>query len=228
MDLNQVASETLAQLETDGYIREAVEKQMKETTDKVVEKLFGQWSPFAKTLEAKVAEQLKVNLDKLDLPSYGAMILNVVQQQLDAATHLTGVGKIKESLAELLGDPAKEYKLSELIDELKKDARNLCYSDDDLGQEVSLHIERGSTLTFIYFDREEDKEKYECKFRLTVRTKEGDVNSVNIDEKEFDNKVIMGGLYGLEKTLFRMFTHGSKLILDEEQVDRCYEEIWED
>lgn len=223
MDLNQVASETLAQLESDGYIREAVEKQMKWTTDKVVEELFGRYSPFAKALEAKVSEQLQVNLDKLDLPSYGAMVLNVVQQQLDVATHLAGVEKIKESLAELLGDPAKEYKLSELIDELKKDACRLGDPDEYSGQEVSLHIERGSTLTFLYFDQEEGKEKYKCKFGLTLRTKEGEVNSVRIDDKEFDNRVIMGGLYGLEKTLFRMFTHGSKLILDENQVDRYYE-----
>lgn len=225
MDLNKLVNDSLGKIQAEGFVEQVVEEQLKKTIKSIVHDVLREYSDFGKNLKKQVESQLNINLDKLNIASYNLMVLNAVKEKLDEAMYLQGIEKIKADMDEILGTSKNEYKLSELIEKLKNDA--LEYEDDLRGEEMSFHIEPGSSLTFISFDKEPDKHRYECKYRISV-DKEGKLISVKIGGMEFKNNVIMGGLYGIEATLFKMYTQGSKLIIDEDEVDTYYPEEWED
>lgn len=220
MDLNKLVNESLAKIEQEGFVQKVVEKQLKSTIESIIDDLLRSYSDFGKNLKKEIGSQLNINLKELNIAGYNVMVLNAVKEKLDEAVTIHGVEKIKESLEEMLTDVKKEYKLSELIEEMKEDARE--YNDDHAGQEISLHVDPDrSILSFIYFDPSEDQEKYECKYRL-VLNKDGAMNSINIDGRKFDNKLIMGGLRGFEETLFKIYSTGAKIIIDENNVNLEY------
>lgn len=220
MDLNKMVVESLAKMEAEGTVAEIVEKQVASTVKSIVEDVFGSWSDFSKNLKTEVEKQINITFEQLDIAAYNTMVLNVIKEKVDEATHLQGVEKIKESLSEMLSDVQSEYKLSELISEMKEKA--LEYDDDLYGTEISFHDDEDiRVLRFISFDPEEGKSKYECKYRISI-DKEGKLNTVKVNDKEFKNNVIMGGLNGIEETLFKIYTHGSKLVVDEDEIEVEY------
>jgi hypothetical protein len=225
MDLNKMVNDSLVKIEAEGYVEKAVEKRLKETITSIVDDLFRSYSDFGKNLEKEVKATLNINLKKLDLTGYNVMVLNAVQEELDKVVHMQGVEKIKESLAKLLSETQKEYKLSELINEFKEDV--LSDDSDYGGREISFHVDRRYSSIYIAFDKDDDKSEYSCQYRICADS-EGSVSSVNIDGKKFDNKVIMGGLYGFDKTLFKIYAAGAKIIIDDGDVDIEYGSSEED
>lgn len=212
--------ESLAKMEAEGTVTTIVEKQVASTVKSIVEGVFGTWSDFSKNLKTEVEKQININFEQLDIAAYNTMVLNVIKEKMDEATHLQGVEKLKESLNDMLSDVQSEYKLSELISQMKEKAVE--YDDDLYGTGISFHDDEDvRVLRFISFDPEEGKSKYECKYRISI-DKEGKLNTVKINDKEFKNNVIMGGLHGIEETLFKIYTHGSKLIVDEEEIEVEY------
>lgn len=214
MDLQQIVMEQFAKIQSEGFVEATVEKVLKKTVEGVIDDTLRSYSDFGKGLTAAVKGALQINFDRLDIAQYNVLVLNAVSAELDRAVHIQGVEKIKEHLQELLGDPQREFKLSKLIEKMKQEV-----DEDDRPSGISLHVDRRSSLTFISFDEASDVSNYSCKYRLTVDNDDGYVSSVRIDNREFDNKVIMGGLHGLEAILFKLFANGSKLIIDEDAVD---------
>ncbi|MCC3257476.1 hypothetical protein [Paenibacillus polymyxa] len=177
------------------------------------------WSDFGKGLKEAVRNQLQINLENLDIPSYNHIILDVIKSEVEKSIHSVGVAKMQENLQELLGTKREEVNFSELIKEMVEDECELNELDYEEVQEITVHVDADRrVLSFIYFDPEPDKSQYNCKYRL-VLDKEGYINSVEIADKSFDKKTIMGGLYGLEATLFKLYTHGSKVIMDDYETE---------
>lgn len=219
MDLNKLVNENLAKLEANGAVENIITDRLKKTIESIVDDLFSSYSDFGKNLKIEVQSALNVNLKELKLAGYNVMVLNAVKEKLDEVLHIQGVEKIKDSLEQMLSDIKEEYQLSELINEMKEKANE--YGDYD-EREISFHIDPDrNILTFIYFDEEADKEKYECKYRIWV-DKSGTVCGVEIKEQKFDNRLIMGGLHGFEQTLFKVYSMHPKLIIDEEHVNIEY------
>ncbi|MBG9882818.1 hypothetical protein KY998_10810 [Bacillus paralicheniformis] len=216
MNLNQMVNESLKNIEEEGFVQATVEKKMKQTMESIIDDIFSSWSNFGKNLKEHIQQELKVNLDELKLEAYNHMILNVVKEKMDEAIHVQGTEKIKKQLDYLLSDTKTEYKLSEIIERMKDKAMEWD-SDEYYDRQISLHVEKASVLSFVYFDKEEYKEKYECQYKLSIDN-EGRLNSCRIDDKEFDNKVIMGGLHGVDELLFKIYTTGAKVLLDENDI----------
>ncbi|WIW70632.1 hypothetical protein [Anaerosinus gibii] len=216
MDLNKIVNDKLAKIEADGYLEEVVEKRLKETISSVVSDLFSSYSDFSKDLESKIKEKLNINLEELNISSYNVMVMNAINDYLQEEVSICGIEKIKNEMNALLCDTKTEYKLSEIIREMKDHVTE--YDDDYWGKEMSFHCsDPNGILIFICFDPKEDVEEYRCKYRLTVN-KEGIVTSVRIRDCEFNNRTIMGGLYGVEATLFKLYTTGAKLVLDDHNI----------
>jgi len=169
MNLNQMVSESLKNIEEEGFVQATVEKKMKQTMESIIDDIFSSWSSFGKNLKEHIQQELKVNLDELKLEAYNHMILNVVKEKMDEAIHVQGTEKIKKQLDDLLSDNKTEYKLSEIIERMKDDVMDWD-SDEYYDKQISLHVEKGSVLSFVYFDKEEYKEKYkekyECQYKL--------------------------------------------------------------
>ena len=232
MDLNVMIDDSLSQLKEEGYVEKVVRNQLQKTIESVIADTLREYGDFGKALKTRVDDLLQINLDNLDLPSYNHLIVKTIQGHLDAVLHEQGVNRMKEQLDELLLTSKDEYKLSELIKELSEEIDDL----DELGFEethkMTLIIDNESRYTtWIYFDANSNVPKYDCKYRIDVDAKTGQVGSIRFKEnqysgnkafKEFDTRTIMGGFYGLEKTLFKMYARKSKLVIDE---DACELEI---
>jgi len=225
MDLNKLVNESLAKIEQEGFVQVTVEKQLKKTIESIVDDLFRSYSEFGKNLKKEVESHLSVDLEKLNIAGYNVMVLNAVQEELDKLVHTQGIEKIKCSLTELLGEVPKEYKLSELIEEFKEDV--LSDDSDYSGREISFHVKREYGSIYISFDRDDDKSEYRCQYRIWAE-KDGSITTIKINDKEFNNKVIMGGLWGFDKTLFKIYSTGTKIIIDDGDVDIQFEECEDD
>lgn len=229
MDLNKMVMVGLKNMQDSGKVQEIVEKHLEKTVESAVNDLFGSWSDFSKDLKKTIQEELQINLKELQIGSYNHMVLNAIKDKLDVVISNAGIEKLNAELEALLVTEQKEYKLSELIEELKKDEIGYGDPEDYEGKEISFHHDPDRrTLNFIYFDSEEGKEQYECKYRLVVIPEDGTIQSVNINDKAFDNRVIMGGLHGLDETLFKIYTTGAKIIVDSDDVDIYYPNTYED
>ncbi|WP_374964577.1 hypothetical protein [Lysinibacillus sp. RS5] len=219
MDMQQTMNNVFNQMVEEGKIEEIIRKQVESTVESVVKDTLGSWSSFSKHLEENLKEQVKLNIDKFKLPDYNLIIKNTIEEHAEAIMHEQGVKKMKEALDEMLVGDSTEIKFSELLLEMVKDEMEL----EDLGydecKEISVHVDDSySSLAFIYFDPETDKRQYECKYRLTLNA-QGTINTVEIGGHEFKNSVIMGGLRGIGRTLFKAYARGTKIIIDDYETE---------
>lgn len=219
MDMNAIINNKLAELNAEGYVEKIIKKQLEDTIKDVVEDSLRSWSDFGKGLKEAVKNQMQINLDQLDIPSYNHVILDAIKAELERSVHDVGVAKMQEQLQELLGTKQESIKFSEIIKEMVDDELKLGELEYEDYKEITVHADKNySTLAFIYFDPQPDQPNYRCKYRL-VLDKEGCINSVQIADKTFDTKAIMGGLHGLEATLFKLYTHGTKVIMDDYETE---------
>ncbi|WP_411501415.1 hypothetical protein [Bacillus thuringiensis] len=231
MDLNLMINDSLEKLKSERYVENIVKKQLEETIKDVVSRSLESYSDFGKALKEQVKEQLQINLSELDIPSYNHFIVTTIQEHFNAVLHEQGVNRMKEQLDELLLQSKEEYKLSELMKELVKEIEDLNEIGYDEYHEMSMHIEPGY-FTYIYFDAESEKDKYDCKYEICVNKESNVVEHIKIrernrysmgakefKEKAFDTRTIMGGFYGMEQTLFKMYARKAKLVIDEDAVE---------
>lgn len=230
MDFNKMVMESLVKMESEGKVQEIVEKHIESTINDLVKDLFGNWSDFSKELKNSAQEALQINFKDLKLSSYNHLILQSIKDKLDDEITNKGVAQIKNQIEVLLTDSKREYKLSELVTELAEEIDDL----DELGyedyHEMTLHIDDSYSSHWIGLDSRSDISEYDCKYRIMVNS-QGELCSVKINDverysrkniNEFDVKAVLNGLHGLEETLFKIYTSGAKLIIDE---DKCELEI---
>lgn len=213
MDLNKMVMNSLENMQSGGKVQEIVDKHVAKTIESIVDDAFGSWSDFSKNLKKQVEEKLQVNFKKLDLASYNQVVLNIIKGELERSIHEEGAKRIQKSIQEILGTSKEEYKLSELIKEIVEQDCELDELDYDDRKEITVIVEDKYGLKHIYIDTEEDVKWYQCKYEI-VLDKDLTVSRAEIGDKSFDNKVIMGGLYGADATIFKMWTRKSKLVID--------------
>lgn len=225
MDLNEMVMSSLNKMQSEGKVRQIVEKHVEDTVESIVKDIFGSWSDFSKSLKKEAQESLAVNFKELNLPSYNHMIMEAIKDKLNNSIQEAGVNSIASEIDGLLSYSKREYKLSELVKELSNEIEDADELEYEEYREMTLHIddERPSSIIFIRMDAKEDVSEYDCKYRLTLN-KEGVLISVDVEDKEswkeksysdFDAKTVMSGLRGLEETLFKIYTSGAKIVIDE-------------
>lgn len=214
-DLNAIINKTMVQLTKERYIEEIVKEQLKKSVKQIVESILDTWSPFGKELKHQVQSQLQFNLDKLDIPAYNQVVMNVVKEELDRSLHEEGAKQIQAQLQELLATTKDEYTLSELLEMVATQDCNLEELDGEDYHDITVIIEEKYTSKYIYIDPESDVSWYECRYALTLDAEDMTVRRAQVHNKTFDNRVIMGGLYGVEAEMFKMWTRKAKLVIDD-------------
>lgn len=221
MDLNKMVNEALANIEASGFVEKKVQERLEQTIESIVDDLFRSYSDFGKELKNKVAQELQINLDELKLQNYNVLVLKAVTEKINQTVRLRGIEKLKEELDDMLTIKCQDVNLSELIEKFKEE--ELEFDDDLRGQEISFHVDRKYNWTYVSFDKKPNKGEYQCEYRLVVK-EDGTIFSVKMDDKELSKGVIMGALRGIERELFKLYASGSKLIIDEDDVDTYYGE----
>lgn len=224
MDLNVIMNEVMGDMSRSGFVKKVMTEKLQITINEIIRDLFREYGPFGKQLKKHLEEKLQINFGELDLVSYNTIVLQEVQKMLDQGIKVAGLEKLKDMMQKMISETKPEYKLSELVEELKKYA--IQYVERDDSEEIGMIIDREfSMTTYIYLDPTgEQDNKYRYKYGFGVNTQDGTVRYVNIDGKTLDNKMVMSGLHGFEELLFRLFASGSKVEIDEDEVDLYYPE----
>lgn len=221
MDLNKMANAALEQLHSDGTFAQIVRKHVEKTVESTVSDALGSYSDFAKHLKIQLKALVAVNLDKLDIPSYNTLVLQAVKEKLDQATHIKGTELIKKEMDRILADVKPEYKLSELINEWKKDANEDREHD---GERFSYYKdEKYSSLIWLYFDPEPGTKQQDCEYKVLV-DEHGKLRALKIGDEDIKTKTIMWGLHGIGNDLFKIYAHGSRLVIDDNRIDTYYDD----
>lgn len=218
MDMNAIINDKLTELNAEGYLEKIIKKQLEDTIKEIVEDSLRSWSDFGKGLKEAVNSQLQINLEKLDIPSYNQVILNVIKGELERSIHEEGAARMQEQLQELLGTGKNEYKLSELVKEMVEDELKLEELSFEEIEQITVIVEEKYGTKYVYMDPKEDTEWYQCKYMISL-DKDMTVSRAEVSDKKFDNRVIMGGMYGLDATLFKMWSQKAKLIIDDYKTE---------
>lgn len=213
MDLNKMMNDALAQMKEGNFVEGVVRKRLEKTITEIVDDVFRGYGDFGKKLKEYIEENLNINFNKLGLEGYNGLVLAAVKEQLDKTITVQGIGKIKETMDEMLKEIKEEYTLSEIIEKLKGESSKEEY-EFSYDEKVELKIEDGgSGYKRIYLDEEEKDYKHDCDYQIAIN-KEGKPYSIKLKGNEINTKKIMGGLYGLEELLFKIYASGAKIVLD--------------
>ncbi|MFC0331695.1 hypothetical protein ACFOLF_12335 [Paenibacillus sepulcri] len=226
LDLGRLVEVAMIDIKKSGLVQKAVRGRLEATIKDVIDDVFKSYGDFGKELKEHVKSSLNVNFNKLDLPEYNTLVAHTVKEKLNELTYSLGVEKLKTQMDTLLADIKPEYKLSEIIEEWLKEQNDDGDKDDEYCTVIVETKSYGSQ--WIYIDEEADKEKYECNIKMLVRHPEGTISNLKIGNMDINAKSIMWGLHDIEGKLFTIYAHGSKLIVDEDDVETGYPNSYED
>jgi hypothetical protein len=200
----------------DGKFDQIVEEKMTKLMHSVVDDALSNWSDFSKSLKKKLSSDLELRVTEIDFATYNAGLI----QHLKRVVQENYVGMFQQRMIDTVDDvlkkPPEKMRLSELIKKFKEDC------DEDESHEMSFHFERNGDFVRIYFDKDEDKKEYDCAYKIYMY--KGELTNIQI--KDWSGKIsfkdprpLTHSLHGFDSFLFRFYSWGSELILDEDHVD---------
>ncbi len=205
-----------------GAIELAIEKQLTETVNSVISTHLRSYSPFAKLLEERVSKALQVDFDKIDLPSYGDMILKIVRAKVAEHADEQLAKTVQDELGKLLVKAPEQITLTDLVAQFIEHNTDR-YNGGEQHESITLIVEDATYGSrWIYMDPEPDKDKYECAIRFLLSNQDQKISALRLDRKEVSKTIFVGPLYGFERSLFQMHTAGTKLVGADEYIDTNY------
>jgi hypothetical protein len=202
-----------------GKLNHIIEEKVGETVKGVIDSALRSYSDFGKALSKAVEESLSIDKDRLALPGYNEIVLQIVKNKLEHGIQQIGKERLEKDMENLLsGGIPKEVPVSKLVDEFKAWVREESYRNDhdDRITYIAEKSEYGGG--WIYLDAKQDRKKYDCRFRLAYSS-EGEIYSTTISGKDADKNLFLGGLSGFERTLFRCYAAKTRIVLDTDEPD---------
>lgn len=227
IDLNKIVNDSLVEMGKEGFVEKTVKNRLEKTITEIVDDVFKEWSDFGKNLKAHIENNLNIDLKNLGIEGYNTLVLVAVKEQLDKIITVQGIEKIKETTEKMLIDTKDSYTLSEIIKKLKGESTKDEWEYDE-DEKIALIIDgEEDGYKHIYLNKEDTDRKWSCDYQIDVDG-EGKPYSIKLKGNEIDKNKILGGLYGLDELLFKIYAHGSKIVLDNgtdpDDYDICYRE----
>jgi hypothetical protein len=218
--LQQAVAAAFQKVVDSGAVEAAIEKNIAETIQGLVRDQLRPYSPFAKALNEQVAKALQVDLSRLDLPSYGQLILNIVRRRVEAETDNQLAKVVEKQLSELLATAPAEISLQQLVEQFIEE-----HADDEAerNERITLIVDgRDYGMRWIYMDKAERKDKYSCAIRFLHNHETGKISALRLDGAEVEKTLFIGPLYRFERALFQMHAAGTRLTGVEEHIETNY------
>jgi hypothetical protein len=215
MDLSNLISDAVAAKMTPEFIEKEVATRVDKLIVESVDRALRSYSDTGKMIEKAVEDALRV--DRLDLPSYGSTVLQILKTQIEAVVAPLVAGRLSADMDELLKLAPKTIKLSEIADEMRKGHEG----GDSYGEVITVevkHSDYGST--WIYLDEEthhERRAEFEASHRLLVG-KDGTISGGWLDNRPLKDTNHIGRSYGLSQRLRAYVACGTKITIDEDAV----------
>lgn len=225
-NLTNLISCAVAETLTPEFVEKEVKARVEKLITESINSALRSYSDTGKLIEKAVAEALKV--EKLDLPSYGMMVHDMLKNQIEALVAPIIAGRLAEDMAELLKLAPKEVTLSSIVAEMVQARKE----DGAYGQDlVTCIIEEGDYgYTWVYLDESESysaRDKYNCDYRLLI-DKDGRIGGATLRQTEYKsgkpNRTVIGKAYGWEQKFRAMVACNTKIIVDENEISTGWED----
>lgn len=216
-DLKSAVSTAFANVVASGAIEQAIEKQLADTIGSLIKRELREYGDFGKAIKERVQQAVGVNLERMDLPSYNDLILQIIRRQVDGIMQSEAAQQLEANMAKLLEQAPAEITLKKLIEEFIE-----ANKEDKEGQDFTLLIDREHGMLYVCLDEEDGKTKYNCDYRLGI-DREGKVYHFALGGKDVQKSLFMGPFYGFERTLFQLYAAKSKVIVPADAEAHDYE-----
>lgn len=222
-DFKSAIDTAYAKLHTDGKVAAIIEKQLTETVTRTVSELLQPYSDFGKSLKAHLQQKLAIDFKTANLRSYNDIVLEVLESQIAGIVDKVARTELSQQVQTLLGgDVPATIKISDLVEQFKKQACDIARRDSD--HEITADFEKGSYGScWLNLDPRAGKSKHECQFRIHL-SDDGTVHGLRITEFGDKKTLFFGHVYGFELQLFMMRAAGTKIEIDTTDFDLSYPE----
>jgi hypothetical protein len=208
--INKAVAETM----TPEFVKTQVATRVQKLVVEAVDDALRSYSDIGKQIKEAVKASLQVNA--LNLPSYGLLVTGMIEQQVKDHAGALIDARLAEDIRELLNIAPAEIKLSQIAQDMIEGRH-----DDGYGEVITVIVERNEyRSTWLYLDEDEhrpERDKYGCKHRLLLN-EDGSISSATIDNRDLKNTQHIGRNWGLGDRIRAYYAAGTRIILDDDAV----------
>ncbi|MBA4756258.1 MAG: hypothetical protein H2050_15640 [Sphingobium sp.] len=217
-NLTNLISAAVAAKMTPDFIEKEVNSRVEKLVIECIDRSFRSYSDTAKQVEEAVTAALKV--DRLDLPSYGAMVTAMLKSQIEAVVSPIVAGRLAADMEELLKLAPAEIKLSEIADGMRERYRDR--HDHAYGPIISVVVEESETIPGYYrigLDEDEADRRTlrACDYEIAIG-KDGKIYSATLEGRNLKDTSRLGRNWGMDQLIRGWYACGTKIIVDEDAV----------
>ncbi len=220
-ELNELVTNKLSKMYEDGIIDTIIEEKLSKMIESIYEDIFSSYGEVAKELKYTIIKEMKIHVRKIGLADYNKSLINIFKKELQNKVSLAGIDKFEKSVKKMLDIEVPEtMKMTDLMNKFKE---NLMEDGNEYGDITFIHnCQNGEKGPYwIYFDECSDVDKYKCKYNIMIGCA-NDVSIFEINGKECDTTSRFGGLYGFDALLFKLYSVGTVIENDCEDVTYEY------
>lgn len=221
MNIVKLISDKTQELADNGTIDNLVTKHVTSCINDIVKDAFTWSGEGKKALEKAISEKLHLPLENINIDRYNLLITKIVENQINGTALEVAKDKIKEvvnSVTEVLDK--KQFTLSEIIAKYIESIDTSYHGGmEDQHGELSFHINKERSFTRIYFDKDENKEHWECDNVIGLH--DDKIYTVKSDGDDFSPFTI-APLNGFDTYLFKLYANNVEVIIDEDKIETSY------
>jgi hypothetical protein len=216
-DISAAVAKAMENIVASGHIERTIEAALSRTISESIDQHTRSYSEFGKAISEKVKAAIGANLDKIELPEYHAIMLEMISRKLDECIKIDAAKGFKELMDKTFEPAPAEMKFSDLVEQFKEWVADNDYEDRS-GGEVTVRVEEPKysfmSSRWVRMDKEADKKDYDCEFSFLI-SEDGTISAIRCSGKNPKQDLFIGGYYGFERSLFRLHVGATKIILDD-------------
>ncbi len=218
--MQELINAKIKELTENGKLDEIVTKEAINFIQNTVKNVLGSYGDVSKLFENKLKEQIMNKIETLDLVEYSKTLSDLIEAELNKSIVSIGLDPIKEMINKFTGSlEKKEWRVSEIIQKFIEE-EVITNSEGNEGEIAFISEESDYGTVYISFDKDNSlKHRYQQKYRMMIDYKTKKLYSPSVDGIGIHPITEMGGLYGFDLFLFKLYAMGCTIECDIREVE---------
>jgi hypothetical protein len=219
--MQELINAKLKELTDNGKLDEIITKQTTDFINGIIKDALSSYGDVGSAYKKKLQATLLEGLDKLDFVQYSKSLIDLVEAELNKSVLSIAIEPAKEMIKSFTGElEKKHWKLSEIIEKYKQE-EVIPDEHGESGEIAFIHEVSDYGTVYVSFSESSKKvdKRYQCKYRLMIDRKTNKLYSPNIDGMPTHPIKEMGGLYGFDLFLFKLYAMECTIECDVHNVE---------
>jgi hypothetical protein len=226
--VQEMFGQVLSQRIQSGAVEQAIIRQVDKLIEDAASDVFRSYGDVGKAIKEQFAKAVMPNLKEIgDIPTYHQFVTQRLKMSVQNFYDNRIAQVIDKEMADLLEEIPEQLNLSWFVQKLLNSAKES--RDEDYEGQITLNIEHDGKWLHISMDKEQNKEKYRCAYRIDAR-KDDDgqyrIYAAKIDDESIATSKIIGPFYSFEKILMHVYALKGSIIADKGFNPDDYETGW--